>query len=228
MPENMKDTVMIHTDIADSFEYPEHPYSWAHVPNELMSLFSEHTDPVIKRGFMSEAIAEARKSDLHPTVGAVIIKDDKIIGRGHRKVEKLREAPPLWRVTHAEVAALQSVAGDASGATLYVTLEPCAGRYQGATVETAEVCSAIIPQTGIATVVIGLVDRDPMTNGKGLQRLIQQGVAIEYAYQGLERELIELIGDGQFGVLPPTILAMMRRWLTQHITQRITRWILNR
>ncbi len=226
----MENTMIAHSDIANTerFEHPEHPYSWAHVPNEVMSLFSEHIDPVIKCGFMTEAIAEARQSSLQPTVGAVIVRDDKIIGRGHRKVEKIREAPPLWRVTHAEVAALQSVAGSASEATLYVTLEPCAGRYQGATVEAAEVCSAVIPQTGIASVVIGLVDRDPMTNGKGLQRLHNQGVRLEYAYQGLEHELIELIGDGQFGVLPPSILATMRRWISQHITQRITRWILNR
>jgi len=227
----MENTVIAHSDIASSegFEHPEHPYSWAHVPSEMMSLFSEHIDPAIKHRFMLEAIAEARKSSLHPTVGAVIVRGDKIIGRGHRKVEKLREAPPLWRVTHAEVAALQSVEGNADGATLYATLEPCAGRFQGATVEAAEVCSAVIPQAGIASVVIGLVDRDPMTNGKGLQRLSNQGIRLEYAYQGLEHALIELVGDGQFGVMPLTMPAIIRRWINQRITQRITRWIaLNR
>ena len=223
----MESITMTHSDIASTerFEHPEHPYSWAHVPSEMMSLFSEHIDPAIKHRFMTEAIAEARKSSLRPTVGAVIVRDDKIIGRGYRKVEKLREAPPLWRVTHAEVAALQSVEENADGATLYVTLEPCAERFQGATVEAAEVCSAVIPQAGIASVVIGLIDRDPMTNGKGLQRLRKQDIRLEYAYQGLEHELIELVGDGQFGVLPPTMPSVIYRW----ITQRIARWIaLNR
>lgn len=202
---------------ARSYTHPEHPYSWAHVPSELLSLFSKQIDPETKRYFMAEAIAEARKSSLRPTVGAVIVSDNKIIGRGHRKVKKLREVPPLWRVTHAEQDALQNVAGNVKGATLYVTLEPCVGRYQGPTVEAAEVCSVIIPRYGIATVVIGLVDRDPMTFGKGLKRLKKAGVRLEYAYQGLESELVELIGDGRFGNLQLKFLAALRKWLTKWV-----------
>jgi pyrimidine deaminase RibD-like protein len=193
--------------------HPQHPYSWADVPDELLSLFSEQIDPATKRDFMEQAIAEAGKSDLRPTVGSVIVKNNRIIGRGHRKVKKLRDEPPLWRVTHAEQAALGSAGEEAYGATLYVTLEPCAGRYQGPTVEDAEVCSAIIPRAGIATVVIGLVDRDPQTFGKGLRRLHSAGVQLEYAYRGLEYELVELIGDGQFGVIRPKILTVLRKWM---------------
>lgn len=179
-----------------------------------MTLFTEQIDPTIKHDFMAEAITEARKSGLLPTVGAIIVKDDQIIGRGHRKVEKLRETPPLWRITHAEQAALQNVEGNPSGATLYVTLEPCAGRYHGPTVEAAEVCSVIIPRAGISTVVIGLVDQDPMTLGKGLRRLSKAGVRLEYCYHGLEYELVELVGDGQFGVLRLNVLAVLRKWIT--------------
>lgn len=192
-----------------------HPYAWANVSSDLMTLFSEQIPPEIKRRFMAEAIFEARKSSLHPTVGAVIVKDHQIIGRGHREVIKLREAPPLWRVTHAEQAALRSVAGDPSGATLYVTLEPCAERFQGRTVETAEVCSVIIPHAGISTVVIGLIDQDPMTCGKGLQRMNKAGVRLEYAYHGLEQELITLVGEGGFGVRRAKVPHIIRRWLNK-------------
>ncbi len=192
-----------------------HPYSWANVPRDLMPLFSEQIDPKTKYHFMAEAIAEAHKSSLQPTVGAVIVRNDQIIGRGHREVVKLTETPPRWRVTHAEQAALRNVAGDPSGATLYVTLEPCAERFQGRTVEAAEVCSALIPRTGIITVVIGLVDRDPMTCGKGLQRLDKAGIRLEYAYHGLEQELIALVGEGEFGVLRPGVPDIIRKWLTK-------------
>jgi pyrimidine deaminase RibD-like protein len=192
--------------------HSEHPYSWANVPSELKALFTDRIDAKAKYGFMREAIAEARKTGLVPTVGAVIVKHGNIIGRGHRKIETLRETPPLWRITHAEQTALQSVKENPEGATLYVTLEPCAGRYQGPTVEPAEVCSVIIPRVGISTVVIGLVDQDPMTRGKGLRRLHERGIRLEYGYHGLERQLLELIDDGQFDVLRPRCLAAIRKW----------------
>lgn len=202
-----------HKSSAQDGNHPEHPYSWANVPSELMALFTEGIEAEEKRDFMMEAIAEARESGLVPTVGAVIVKQGKIIGRGHRKTEKIREAPPLWRITHAEQAALQSVEGSPAGATLYVTLEPCAGRYQGPTVEPAEVCSVIIPRAGISTVVIGLVDQDPMTRGKGLRRLDEAGVRLECGYHGLERRLLELIDDGRFELPRPKYLATLRKWL---------------
>lgn len=179
-----------------------HPYAWANVAPELLSLFSETIDPTRKHQFMAAAITEARRSSLYPTVGAVVVKDGEIVGRGYRRVEKTREAPPHWRVQHAEQIALQCAGASAQGATIYVTLEPCAERYQGTTVEPAEVCSALIPKAGIAGVVIGLVDKDPMTCGKGLKRLQAAGIRLEYSYAGLETELLELVGDGRFGVLP--------------------------
>lgn len=171
-----------------------------------MPLFSEQIDPATKHDFMAAAIAEARQSNLYPTVGAVVVKDGKIIARGYRTVKKIREVPPRWRVRHAEQIALKSAGANAEGATLYVTLEPCAERYQGATVEPAEVCSKLIPRAGIACVVIGLVDHDPMTCGKGLKRLHAAGIRLEYIYDGLEQDLLALVGEGHFGVLPENIL----------------------
>ncbi|MGI9286750.1 MAG: deaminase [Pseudomonadales bacterium] len=179
-----------------------HPYAWENVAPELMGLFSEQIDPATKHRFMTAAIAEARQSSLYPTVGAVVVKDGEIVGSGCRRVDKILEAPPHWRVQHAEQIALQRAGTNAQGAILYVTLEPCAARYQGATVEPAEVCSALIPPAGIECVVIGLVDHDPMTCGKGLKRLQAAGIRLEYTYAGLEQDLLELVGDGHFGVLP--------------------------
>ena len=53
-----------------------------------MALFTDRIDTSIKHDFMAEAIKEARKSGLVPTVGAVIVKNGKIISRGHRKTKK--------------------------------------------------------------------------------------------------------------------------------------------
>ncbi len=179
-----------------------HPYAWAGVAPELMSLFSEKIDPATKHKFMAAAIAEARQSSLYPTVGAVVVKDGEIIGRGCRRVEKIRETPPHWLVQHAEQIALHSAGTGAKDATIYVTLEPCADRFQGPSVEPAQPCSSLIPPAGINCVVVGLVDHDPMTCGKGLQRLQAAGIQLEYAHAGLEQDLLELVGDGRFGVLP--------------------------
>lgn len=211
----LRKLLVAHGDRANAQDgiHPQHPYSWTNVPSEIKALFTDQIDAQEKHDFMTEAIAEARKSAMVPTVGAVIVKHGKVIGRGCRKTEKLRETPPFWRITHAEQAALQSVEESPSGATLYVTLEPCAGRYQGPTVEPAEVCSVIIPRAGIATVVVGLVDQDAMTRGKGLRRLSDAGVRLDCGYHGLERQLLELIDDGEFGVLRPRYLATLRKWL---------------
>lgn len=182
-----------------------HPYAWTNVAPELLSLFSAQIDSEIKRSFMATAIAEARQSSLYPTVGAIVVKDGEIVGRGCRRVDKIREAPPHWRVQHAEQIALQSAGANARGATLYVTLEPCAERYQGATVEPAEVCSALIPRAGIECVVIGLIDHDPMTCGKGLKRLHAAGIRLEYTDGSLEPHLLELVQGGHFGVLAANV-----------------------
>ena len=164
---------------------------------------------------MAEAIAEARKASHHPTVGAVVVKDNNIIGRGHRHIERLRDEPPLWRITHAEQSALKNVEEDPNGATLYVTLEPCAWRYRGQSVETAEVCSVLIPPTGISVVVIGLVDQDPMTKGKGIRYLSEAGIRVEYANSRLEPQLIDLIGDGRFGECRREYFGSLRHWLSK-------------
>jgi diaminohydroxyphosphoribosylaminopyrimidine deaminase/5-amino-6-(5-phosphoribosylamino)uracil reductase len=100
----------------------------------------------------------------NPSVGCVIVKDGRVIGRG--------VTAPGGR-PHAEPIALAQAGGAAKGATVYVTLEPCAhfGR-------TAPCCDALI-RAGVRRVVIALPDPDPRTNGTGAARLADAGITVE-------------------------------------------------
>ncbi len=99
----------------------------------------------------------------NPMVGAVLVKDGEIIGRGyHAKCGGL----------HAERAALAACTGDPAGAPLYVTLEPCChhGRQPP--------CTEAILQAKIARVVVGSGDPNPLVAGKGLDLLRAHGVQV--------------------------------------------------
>ncbi len=99
----------------------------------------------------------------NPMVGAVLVKDGEIIGRGyHAKCGGL----------HAERAALAACTGAPAGATLYVTLEPCChhGRQPP--------CTEAILQAKIARVVVGSGDPNPLVAGKGLDLLRAHGVQV--------------------------------------------------
>lgn len=100
----------------------------------------------------------------NPNVGCVIVRDGEIIGRG--------ATAPGGR-PHAEAVALKSAARQAKGATLYTTLEPCAHRsHRGPT------CARLIPEAGIARVVIAIKDPDPRTAGDGIRMLKQAGIEV--------------------------------------------------
>lgn len=106
--------------------------------------------------------AEGRTSP-NPIVGAVVVKDNKIIGKGYHK----RSGLP-----HAEINALRQAGRDAKGATLYVTLEPC--DHYGKTPP----CTGAIIKEGIKKVVIGMKDPNPINNGKGIKKLKKQGIEV--------------------------------------------------
>lgn len=99
----------------------------------------------------------------NPLVGAVIVKNDKIIGQGYH--EKYGEL-------HAERNALASCTTSPKGATLYVTLEPCC--HYGKTPP----CTEAIIKSGISKVVVGLIDPNPLVAGKGIEILRQQGIEV--------------------------------------------------
>jgi len=100
----------------------------------------------------------------NPAVGSVIVKDGVIVGRGWTQ--------PGGR-PHAEVEALRHAKKAANGATMYVTLEPCA--HQGKTPP----CADAIVRAGIARVVSALEDPNPEVAGKGHARLREKGIAVE-------------------------------------------------
>ena len=100
----------------------------------------------------------------NPMVGAVIVKDGKIIGEGyHARCGGL----------HAERNAIASLTESAQGAHLYVTLEPCC--HYGRTPP----CTQAILEQKIGKVIIGSRDPNPEVAGKGVQILRQAGIAVE-------------------------------------------------
>jgi diaminohydroxyphosphoribosylaminopyrimidine deaminase/5-amino-6-(5-phosphoribosylamino)uracil reductase len=103
----------------------------------------------------------------NPAVGAIIVKDDRVISHGWTQ--------PGGR-PHAEAMALQ-VAGEAArGATIYVTLEPCAHPSPR-----GPDCAGLCAASGLARVVVGCADPDPRTAGKGVARIREAGIAANLA-----------------------------------------------
>lgn len=127
--------------------------------------------------FMRRAIQLARcgETAVHPNpmVGAVIVKDGRIIGEGYH----MKYGGP-----HAEVNAVRSVPSGAcmKGCTMYVTLEPCS--HWGKTPP----CCDLIIQQGVGRVVVGMQDPNEKVNGEGIRRMREAG--IEVAVGILEEE----------------------------------------
>ncbi|MDK2888394.1 MAG: diaminohydroxyphosphoribosylaminopyrimidine deaminase [Thermoanaerobacter sp.] len=99
----------------------------------------------------------------NPMVGAVLVKDGQVVGRGYHA----RAGTP-----HAEIHALREAGERAEGATLYVTLEPCC--HQGRTGP----CTEAILAAGVKRVVTAMVDPNPLVAGRGVERLRQAGVEV--------------------------------------------------
>ncbi len=117
---------------------------------------------------MAEALALGRgglgASSPNPSVGAVLVRDGATVGRG--------VTAPGGR-PHAERVALDEAGALAKGATLYVTLEPCAHGGRG------PCCADGIAAAGVSRVVAALEDPDPRTAGQGFARLRAAGVAVD-------------------------------------------------
>jgi diaminohydroxyphosphoribosylaminopyrimidine deaminase/5-amino-6-(5-phosphoribosylamino)uracil reductase len=128
---------------------------------------------------MREALGLARRgagaTSPNPMVGCVVVAEDVVVGRGYH---------PRYGDAHAEVYALRDAGGRARGATLYVTLEPCA--HWGRTAP----CTEAIIGAGIRRVVAAMIDPDPQVRGRGLHRLAEAGVATRVGVG--EREALDL------------------------------------
>lgn len=119
----------------------------------------------------------------NPGVGAIIVKNGIVVGRGWTQASGR---------PHAEAVALAQAGAAADGAVLYVTLEPCAHQS-----DRGPACADLVTQAGLARAVIGMRDPDPRTAGKGIAALEAAGVAVEVldwsaAKLGLEGHAIQL------------------------------------
>lgn len=129
--------------------------------------------------FMKRALELAKKGEgkvnPNPLVGAVIVKNNKIIGEGYHE---------LYGGNHAEINAIKSSKEPLEGTTIYVTLEPC--HHYGKTPP----CVDSIIEHGFSKVLIGQIDPNPLVSGKSIEKLRKAGIEVEIGI--LEEECIKL------------------------------------
>lgn len=117
--------------------------------------------------YMELAISLAKQGEgrvnPNPLVGAVIVKNNRIIGQGYHK---------QYGGLHAEREAFQNLTENCQGAEMYVTLEPCCHHGK------QPPCTDAIIQHGIKTVYIGSADPNPLVSGKGTQILREHGIQV--------------------------------------------------
>ncbi|HBB33975.1 MAG TPA: bifunctional diaminohydroxyphosphoribosylaminopyrimidine deaminase/5-amino-6-(5-phosphoribosylamino)uracil reductase RibD [Cyanobacteria bacterium UBA8803] len=132
----------------------------------LVSLVPPALTP-LDRAMMQRCIELARRAmgrtTPNPLVGAVIVRDGEIVGEGFH---------PGAGQPHAEVFALSEAGEKARGATVYVNLEPC--NHYGRTPP----CSEALIAAGVAKVVVGMVDPNPLVSGSGIERLRKAGIEV--------------------------------------------------
>ncbi len=131
--------------------------------------------------YMLRAIELAEKgrgwTNPNPKVGAVIVKNDRIIGEGWHH---------MYGQLHAERDALKNVSENPIGATMYVTLEPCCHHGK------QPPCTEALIEAGIARVVIGSRDPNPKVAGAGVKALREAGIDVIVDYM---REACDAIND---------------------------------
>ena len=117
---------------------------------------------------MLKALTLAKKADgktfPNPMVGALVVKDGKIVGSGYHKKAGSR---------HAEVEALKKAGKNTKGADLYVSLEPCT--HYGKTPP----CIKTIIKNRINKVFVAMKDPNPLVNGKGINTLRKKGIKVQ-------------------------------------------------
>ena len=116
------------------------------------------------RAALDESRAALGTTSPNPAVGAVIVRDGRIVGRG-------RTQPPPG--PHAEVMALREAGDLARGAEAYVTLEPCS--HHGRTPP----CTDALIEAGVAAVHFAIEDPDERVDGSGAQALRDAGIAVD-------------------------------------------------
>jgi len=134
------------------------------------------------RAMMQRCLELARRAlgrtSPNPMVGAVIVKNGEIVGEGFH---------PRVGEPHAEVFALKAAGDRARGATIYVSLEPC--NHYGRTPP----CSEALVAAGVAKVVVGMVDPNPLVAGGGIARLRTAGIEV---LVGVEEQACKKLNEG--------------------------------
>lgn len=179
--------------------------------------------PMRDEDFMKEALRIARNAEgrtsPNPMVGAVIVRDGRIIAEGWH-----REAG----TSHAEIHALEMAGELARGAALYVTLEPCA--HYGRTGP----CAKAVAEAGISRVVIGMGDPNPLVSGKGISILKEAGIEVrcgvlEEDCRKLNRTFLKWITTGLPFAAVKTAMTLdgkiataagKSRWITNEASRR--------
>jgi len=144
------------------------------------------TDEYYMRMALKLALKAKGKTSPNPLVGALVVKAGKIIGKGFHARAGL---------AHAEIAALDEAGRNAKGATLYVTLEPCA--HTGRTPP----CVDRVIQSGIKEVVVGMIDPNPLNNGRGILLLKQSNIKVRLGVlseqvREINRSFVKYISSG--------------------------------
>ncbi len=168
--------------------------------------------------YMMRALSLARRGagnvSPNPMVGAVIVKNGKIIGEGFHK---------KFGGPHAEVMAIRSCKRSVKGATLYVNLEPC--NFFGKTPP----CTDLIIASGISRVVVGMQDPNPLVSGNGIAQLRKAGIKVqsgilESECRALNEHFIKYITTGL-----PFVTLKIAQTLDGKIadTSGMSKWITN-
>lgn len=120
-------------------------------------------DDVFMKRALELSLNGIGKTSPNPLVGAVIVKNGKIIGEGYHE---------YYGGPHAEVNAIKNATEDVEGATIYVTLEPCS--HYGKTPP----CADLLVSNKVSKVVISMIDPNPKVAGKGVEILKKNGIKV--------------------------------------------------
>lgn len=159
--------------------------------------------------WMRIALREAEKGlgrcSPNPAVGAALVNGGQLISKGyHRKAGR----------PHAEIEALSKAPASAiCGSTLYVTLEPCS------TFGRTPPCTDAIIANGVARVVVGSIDRNPVHVGRGIERLRSAGVRVTTGVLGEQCRLLNVGFDRWISSGRPWVIAKVAQSLDGRITR---------
>lgn len=136
--------------------------------------FSKSDEMFMARALELAAMGRNRTKS-NPMVGAVIVKDGKVIGEGYHR---------YFGGPHAEIEAIGAACEVVKGSTMYVSLEPCC--HQGKT----PACTSKIIEMGVSRVVIASVDPNPLVAGKGIELLKRASINVDIGLMDKEQKAL--------------------------------------